>query len=279
MGRKRKEDIQMSEEVVVNFDDVNKVAGELLDAIEQETKKEFEANLEDVSTVPCPTDPEWSDYILSQFLDSEVMINYDKKTKLETGRYPRVHGLRRLARKHLGEIIESYPIAVNVTYAPNDGFCGSCFIYTVIFSLKTGGTLKYADVGEVLNTTGNSDFTNIDSKFGRFPSAIAATRAEARALRKALGLNVIAAEEFDKTETPGSDGPSYITAPQKSAITVFCKRLEINLPKYIKTGLYNYDDIDKVSFSHAANMWKQLESFQRETKELEKYKTLHNLAV
>lgn len=263
------------------------VQQQLLQVINEEVKKEEEENLEDTLTIPKPTDPEYSDFILSQFTSNEVVVKYNPTTKEETARFPKVNGLRRIAKLHIGTIVESYPTAISVNYNLEAGFVVACFSYTVVFKLKDDSLVRYSDVGEIVNFPGDKKkFTNIDPQFGRFASSIAVTRAEARTLRKALGLNTVAYEELDmekekekEKESHSDEQPAYIKDVQKQSIKVFCKRHGIDVNKYIKSGPYNYDNLDKVSFSHAATMWQQLEEFQRKTKDLEAYKKQYNLSI
>lgn len=254
---------------------------EFLNAIAEDSQNAEESNADSI-VIPCRTDPDYSDYILSQFTNNEVVIKYHPTKKIETARFPKVNGLRRLALLQIGPMIESYPTAISVNYNLEAGYEVACFSYTVVFSLKDGTTVKYSDVGEIVNFPGDKKkFSNIDDKFGRFPSSIAVTRAEARTLRKALGLNTIAFEELDmeKDKEVVSEEPAYIKDIQKQAIKVFCKRHGIDIMKYIQTGPYNYDSLEKISLSHAANMWQQLEEFQRKPKALEAYKTEYNLSI
>jgi len=58
-----------------------------------------------------------------------------------------------------------------------------------------------------------------DGGFDRYPTAFAANRAEARALRKALGINLVAKEELSDTQLPDST----ISVAQKAAITKLLK--------------------------------------------------------
>lgn len=251
MGRKPRED-----EVIT-----------IMEAAAEEAKKE---EFEDTNIViPDRNSPDWSDYILSQFTDAEVMIKKNDSGK-ELARYPKVNGLRRLSGKYIGEIIESKPLVVNNIINLPDGWVASTYIYEVTF--KNNDTLKkFADVGEVLFGD-KLGLSNIPKSFAKFPSAVAVTRGEARALRKALGLNVIAWEEFDaESEKSKESEINLIKDIQKAALITMSKRLKIDLNKYINSGNYAYTNINEIEFSDAAKMWQQLDSFQRDHKALSKH--------
>ena len=127
---------------------------------------------------PKTTDPEWNDYVLSLFDKSEM---YDGR--------PLCHGLRRVAELLFGNIIVSRPVKV---FPPQDdnGVGRATVIWEIVF--ENGSS--FSDVADCWE--GNTDDT-----FCAFNTATAATRAEGRALRKALRLRVVAAEEITKKNT------------------------------------------------------------------------------
>ena len=124
---------------------------------------------------PKTTDPEWNDYVLSLFDKSEM---YDGR--------PLCHGLRRVAELLFGNIMVSRPVKV---FPPQDdnGVGRATVIWEVVF--ENGSA--FSDVADCWE--GNTDDT-----FCAFNTATAATRAEGRALRKALRLKTVAAEEMTK---------------------------------------------------------------------------------
>lgn len=222
--------------------------------------------------VPSRNDTGWSDYLLMQFSEDEVVIKRDSN-KNEIGRFPKVNGLRRLARIHNGEIVKSYPSPVVTVYHPTEEYVVACYQYTIIFE----GGKEFSDVGEVIFAP-RTVFSNIDEKFGKFPSSVAVTRAEARALRKSLGLNVVSADELNMSDLSGQS-VTYLTEMQKFGIENFAQKAGINLSKYISSGEYAYNDINKIQFSDAAKMWKELESFQRDKAALMKCIAKYNVGV
>jgi len=266
----------------MNKSEENSLLEEITKSVEEENNSENEGPI-----IPIRGELGWSDYVLSQFEDNEVVIIKDSKGK-ET-RYPKVNGLRRLGELLIGEVIESQPTPINVL--AGDNYVNSTFLYKVTF--KTDRDLKtFSDVGEVLFFDGESKINNIgDVKFAKFPSSIAVTRAEARVYRKALLLNAVAFEELDKRDLKNSDDKDMdsrelISNEQKLMITNLCKRNKIDVNKYINKGLcrdkksvFRYDNLNQVSFSHAVEMFKQLEEFQRDKVGLTKYITQCDVGV
>jgi len=127
---------------------------------------------------PSTTDPGWNDYVLSLFEDNEM---YDGR--------PLCHGLRRVAELLFGDIVVSRPTKV---FPPQDdnGIGRATVIWEIVFE----NGQSFSDVADCWE--GNTDDT-----FCVFNTATAATRAEGRALRKALRLRVVAAEEITKKNT------------------------------------------------------------------------------
>jgi len=80
--------------------------------------------------VPGRYDPEWSDYVMTQFDDSEVFSVRNKDNK-ETGRYPKVAGLRRLTGKILGHVISSKPALVNLNYGMDGEWVSATYVYEI----------------------------------------------------------------------------------------------------------------------------------------------------
>lgn len=176
---------------------------------------------------PTPTSPEWNDYVLGLFDESE----------LYEGR-PLCAGLRRVAELLLGRIVSSRPKQV---FPPMSGdqIGRATVIWEVVFA---DGSL-FSDVADCWEG-------NTDDAFCVFNTATAATRAEGRALRKALRLKTVAAEEMTKKNTASIvrsisqtknvategeyDDSQRMTDPQANFIDVKCKQLNLNVAEFFK---------------------------------------------
>lgn len=204
------------------------------------------------------TDPEWNDFVMSHFEEGELI---DGK--------PMVDGLRRVAQVLLGKIISSGPTQV---FPPqSESHHGRA---TVVFEVIFDNNTRFADVADVWE--GNTDDT-----FCAFATATASTRAEARALRKALRLRTVSAEELTKkdtgsivkgisktAETSGTTSGDYdekgrMTGPQTNFISVRCKELNIDARKLFSTVLgHKSARIDKQTASTAIDT---LNAYQQNT--------------
>ena len=153
---------------------------DLFDDCELATPSNTDTRVKDVimSDAPDMLSPEWSDYVKTLF-DSSEMIDGN----------PLVHGLRRVSEMVLGPIEFSGP--TQVFPVSRDDHHGRA---TILFKVRFSSGLEVTEVAD--SWEGNTDDT-----FCAFAVCIASTRAEARALRKALKMKGVAAEELTKKDT------------------------------------------------------------------------------
>lgn len=226
-------------------------------SIEFETG-EGEQTHESPPPIPLIGSPDWQSYVLAHLLPGE----YFEK---DNARYPKCAGLRRVAQVLLGDIIESGPTMV---FPPEDRANDPLFgagRATVVYEIKIAwknSPVSYIDLSDVspsqcdiriFREVADAWSGNTPELFSMHPSATAATRAEGRALKKALQLNIHTAEEMiSKDDSKAvqeqlieSDGKfkddAPITGAQQSSINRLTKRLKINKDKFI---LHFYPDSD-----------------------------------
>ena len=208
---------------------------------------------DDTEEHPSMLSAEWNDYVMGLFLDNEL---FDGN--------PICAGLRRVAEIVLGPIIQSGPTQV-IAATDSDGPGRATVVFEVIFA--TGYTVS--EVADVWHG-------NTDDLFCAHPAATASTRAEGRALRKALKLRCLAAEELsrkdivsivkEKTAPKTTDGDwnseSPITVQQKNFIDNKCKQLKIDVDLFINSGNNSYSNIEDVTKETASGMVKALNQYQ-----------------
>ena len=153
---------------------------DLFEDVELATPSNTDTSVKDVieDGSPLPTDPKWNDYVLSLFEENEL---FDKM--------PLTNGLRRVAELLMGRIVFSGPSQV---FPPQSG--NEIGRSTVVWKIQFEDGSTFCDVAD-------SWEGNTDDMFCVYSTATAATRAEGRALRKALRLRVVAAEEVTKKDT------------------------------------------------------------------------------
>ncbi len=207
-----------------------------------------------MSDVPSMLSPEWHDYAMTLFTESEMVDGH-----------PLVAGLRRVAELVLGPIMFSGP--TQVFPVQREDHHGRA---TVIFSVEFANGMRYAEVAD-------SWEGNTDDMFCAFAVAIASTRAEARALRKALKIKGVAAEELTKKDTAkivrdisntktASEGEyddqSRMSDAQYNFIDVKCKQLNIDGEKLF--ARFGVDSGKKVSKKIASEIIDSLNDYQRD---------------
>lgn len=193
--------------------------------------------------IPDMADPKWSDYVLLQFEEDEVidgMVLTD--------------GLRRVVNKILGPILRSVPVRES---APNiNNNYHAMVTWEVDIQFPDGSVRTFGDVADVSEC-------NTNPEYAIHASATAATKAEGRALRKALQLKRIMAAEEVQTTAVNKISTDKINAQQISFMNMVCERMNINLSKLLKLSKQKYVKIEDVSYANAILINKYLSERQR----------------
>ena len=231
----------------------------LFETVELETPIDADTSVKDVistdENAPSITDPEWNEYVMSMFTPKEL---YDGN--------PLVNGLRRVAELVIGPIVYSGPTQV---FPPQrDDHHGRA---TVVFTVEFENGMRYSEVADCWEG-------NTDDMFCAYAIATASTRAEGRALRKALRIRAVAAEEMTKKDTAkivrelsskketsdgGYDDSSRMSDAQYNFIDVKCKQLNVNGRELFKT-VFNVDNNRKISKKVASDIIDTLNNYQRD---------------
>lgn len=204
---------------------------------------------------PVPTihDIEWTDYVLSFLTDDEKIMGN-----------PTTDGLRRVFERVMNcEILDSHSKVVQSPSRENE------MRATVEFTL----TFKPNYVPDVCSDTrsvsGCADvyWGNCDKVFRNHPVAVAETRAEGRALRRALRLRkVVAAEEIasEIEDHPDSNTVNKITNNQINFIDVMSKRLDVNVKKMLEFVFdIKEENIYNIEYENAVKIAGTLAEYQQ----------------
>lgn len=196
----------------------------------------------------------WENHVISQFLPHE----------LYNGEYPTLNGLRRITLITLGKVVSSKPILLQ-TSLPGAASC----IYEIIIDTAMG-RLCFAAAADATQE-------NISGAYHIYPTAIAESRAEARAYRKALMLTTVSAEEIKGNESSfnsviqsgilQTDGVFNESEPmsqqQEKLLKIKTSKLGINLDKF-----YEFMKIDKekTTKQNCLDMFNKINEFQSQEK-------------
>jgi len=263
-------DIGLSKEAIDSLSkkeliDLHKQNTSMLDRVNmdeefEEVKNEIYENESPLQAQLNPEAPsyvsaEWADYVMSHFQPNELIDGN-----------PVCAGLRRVAELLLGTIVETGP--EQVFPATESGKPGrATVVYKIIIDwMNTGAYKVFREVADVWHG-------NTDDLFCAHPVATASTRAEGRALRKALKIRALAAEELAKkdivsivqsTTTNADWNPEdTISNQQVTFVNNKCKQLDIDVRKFVNMGSKKYESVSDVTRDTAQKMLRQLNDYQQ----------------
>lgn len=207
-------------------------------------------------SIPEYADENWGGYVLSLLTPDELLNGL-----------PKANGLRRVLNyvfdvisSSSKEIIlkESNEVLINwvIEFLPRKQICFDPSSHTLPVKTVTGFA--------------SASYDNVKPPFNKYLAAVADTRAEARAMRKALLLNCIAAEEAEE-HLEESATTDLISDNQKTIAKTMSDRLKVNLEKTI--AYYSVEitgkegaKLDSLSRVEANKVLAVLNKFQANTK-------------
>lgn len=201
-----------------------------------------------------PNDIEWTDHVLSLLSDDE---------KIQGN--PTTDGLRRIFEIALNCSVIS--AESQVAQSPSiDNERRATVVHTLSYILNDGDP---NDQTKYRTVSGAADvyWGNCDKIYRNHPVAVAETRAEGRALRRALKLRkVVAAEELAKdidTNHLEENNIGKINSTQINFFEVFGKRLNINIHKLLEKLAIDNKNVYNISYDDAVKTITTLSSYQQ----------------
>lgn len=213
--------------------------------------------VEEVESVVTPNHLEWTDHVLT-------MLSEDEKI----GGNPTTDGLRRIFEIALNcTVIES--VSSVVQSPDNNNEKRATVIHTLAFILnnESSGSDRSNLNKRVVSGAADVYWGNCDKIYRNHPVAVAETRAEGRALRRALKLRkVVAAEELAKEIDDDLNGTSInkINNNQINFIDVISKRLDINVTKVLESMSIDSTKIYSIDYDKAVEIVQKLTSYQQD---------------
>ena len=206
---------------------------------------------------PLINDLGWTDYVLS-------LLSEDEKIKDN----PTTDGLRRVFETALNcVIIEAKSEVVQSPSPENEKRATVVHSLTYILNDdKTTEEIKYRSVSGAADVY----WGNCDKVYRNHPVAVAETRAEGLALRRALRLRkVVAAEELaqDIEDHPDQNSAQKITNNQINFIDVIAKRLNINVLELLKSQGFD-SNIYNMMHEDGVGIIRLLSKYQQDTSEI-----------
>lgn len=199
-------------------------------------------------------DLEWNDYVLGLLSDDEKISGN-----------PTTDGLRRIFEIALDcRLISS---TTNVVQSPEpNNEKRATVVHSLTYRLNPG--VSDPEGLNTLTVDGSADvyWGNCDKVYRNHPVAVAETRAEGRALRRALRLRkVVAAEELATNieDDPTGDSVSRISSNQINFIDVMSKRLNINTLALIDSLGFDSKHIKNLMHEDAVAIIRELSKHQQ----------------
>lgn len=194
--------------------------------------------------------PGWTDYVLSQLTEKE-----------KHNEFPKANGLRRLIEPLLNCVIqEDHTDIIDIPTASNEGRYVARTVLTLLMKYDSELIpVTFSDIGDAYagNCTG---------EYIKYISGVASSRSQGRCYRKALRLQCIAAEEignYDDIPSVDLEKPkTNIDTTQIKAIENLCRRVKVNVEKFINMGKEKYESIEKVPYDIAQKMIAHLNEIQ-----------------
>jgi hypothetical protein len=215
-------------------------------AKKEETKTDQEIKV-------TPNDLGWNDYVLGLLSDDE---------KIDGN--PTTDGLRRIFEIALNcEIIESTSSVVQSPSPENEK--RATVVHQLAYVLKDDAAPSEIKT-RVVSGAADVYWGNCDKVYRNHPVAVAETRAEGRALRRALRLRkVVAAEELASSidDNPDHDSVNKISSNQISFIDSISQRLNINVKSLLASLEIGSDNIYAMTHNDAVNVIRSLSTHQQ----------------
>lgn len=231
---------------------------------EDDLVEESESEPDDVDDVtPNINSVEWHDYAMSHFDESELATNSNGD------KLPKLHGLRRVVQQIVGRITDNQSYIVGFPSVDNN-FMAVGRSDIVLVDKKNHELFTYTEVADCT-------VDNTDPPFNKNLTATAASKAEARNLRKILQLRTIAAEEYAQKTSVVNDtapsridggeeesfvGPTEINETQIALVDKLCSELNIDVMKFINQKDKQYSKITEVSGEVAVSMCVTLHKYR-----------------
>ena len=232
-----------------NYEDMVEELSDLVDSMDIDVAGEYPD--EPQYSGPSDCDAEWAEYLLDQLGDHELINGA-----------PTVDGLRRITEKCFGEIVESRSTIVEAPSGTNGLRCTICHTLTIV-KHRSLRTVKVDGCVDVLHSKTPYPFKD-------HLVATADTRAEGKALRRALKIRVITAEELQsESEEEVLVSEEAINDQQILAINQLCKRLDVNVEGLVKMKCQAAENINSINNLEARLLISQLSEFQRKPDNIE----------
>lgn len=206
------------------------------------------------NTKPSIHDLGWTDYVLGLLSEDEKIVGN-----------PTTDGLRRIFESAMNcRIVQSTSEVVQSPSPDNEK--RATVVHTLSYFVKS------EDYASTVSGSADVYWGNCDKVYRNHPVAVAETRAEGRALRRALRLRkVVAAEELSKDieDHPDDSSVSKISVNQINFIDVIAQRLNVNVIDLMKTLDMDTSNVYNISHEDAVKTIRHLTTLQQDMSKID----------
>ena len=216
------------------------------EAVNENIKSSGTEEIDENQEVPIIGDSGWHEYVMSNFTEDEVLFGN-----------PTVDGMRRVTELLIGPIDS---IETTVLQCPDLANERRATVKVKIHVFENGSYDGVAD----------AYWGNCDKTYRNYPTSVAETRAEGRALKRILRLKKVnAAEEIgvtsDHDDSVNEDDVEngLITSTQLQFLDIMCNtnRLNINVKKLVEYHKLS-NDVKKLTHKDALMLNEKLSNYQ-----------------
>ena len=200
---------------------------------------------EEAELIPESTDPKWVDFVISKLSDHELVKGA-----------PTTDGLRRVTERYFGEILES---DTEIIESKGSSINYAIIKHRLVIAKKSGSIISVSSCVDITKD-------KLPHPFNKHLIATGCTRAEGKALRRALKIRVHTFEELANSEEEENDGSNeFLNDQQKMGLKTMCTRMDVDLVKFVR-GIADrkIKTIKHVSKKEASVMLEKLSYYSRE---------------
>ena len=198
-----------------------------------------------------PNDRGWTEHVLS-------LLDEDEKIKGN----PTTDGLRRILETALNVVVISSVTTVVQSPTPENEKRATV-VHNITYTPK-GGSVLYS---KLVSGAADVYWGNCDKVYRNHPVAVAETRAEGRALRRALKLHkVVAAEELSENIDDDVDQTNVnkISSNQINFIDVMAQRLNIDVKRLLTQEKLEVENVYNLLHTDAVGVLRLLSRYQQD---------------
>lgn len=199
--------------------------------------------MEEVKPVIDSKSPDWTEYVLSHLTENEMYKGN-----------PKVNGLRRMVELFCGDIVGNEVVVIQPLTA-------DCKTVSVKYGIKISTAHRTAYFESIADASAN----NVQGVYAKYLTTMAESRAEGRAYRKALKINIVTAEEIDEEIKEEVNRENMLTDGQINCLAQLASRIDVDVLAFLTA---DGKDIKTMTYEDGQNAIQKMAAFQRKVSDI-----------